>query len=149
MRGPHSRSRQAVSLGGLQQDTSLPVEVTAESLSVSQTDGAAVFRGNVVVAQGEMRLSAPEVSVNYGSDDSRRISSVVASGGVTLATGAEAAEAQEATYEIDAGTIVMSGDVVLTQGPNALSGDRLVIDLVAGTGQIEGGVRTIFQTGNE
>ncbi len=30
---------------------------------------------------------------------------------------------------------------------NALSGERLVIDLRDGSGTIEGGVRTIFQTG--
>ncbi len=149
--GPAFAQGAGVSLGGLQQDTGLPVEVTAESLSVNQADGTAVFTGDVVVTQGEMRLAAPEVTVNYDRSDGNtgRIVSVDARGGVTLATGAEAAEAREATYTIDDGKVVMTGDVVLTQGPNALAGERLVVDLVAGTGTIEGGVRTIFRTGGE
>ena len=48
----------AISFGGLKQDTSLPVEVKADSLAVNQADGSATFTGNVLVGQGEMRLSA-------------------------------------------------------------------------------------------
>ncbi len=42
---------------------------------------------------------------------------------------------------------MLTGDVVLTQGPTALSANRMVVDLRAGTGQLEGRVRTVFQSG--
>ena len=47
-----------IAFGTVQQDTSLPVEVSADALSVSQNDGSALFTGNVIIGQGEMRLSA-------------------------------------------------------------------------------------------
>ena len=57
-----------VAFGAIQQDTSLPVEVTSEELAVNQADGTAIFTGNVVVGQGEMRLTAPRVLVVYRED---------------------------------------------------------------------------------
>jgi len=133
-----------VPFGGLTHDPSAQVEVTADELSVSQADGTATFSGNVVVGQGEMRLSADLIRVEYAPGGGR-IARMHAEGGVTLVTGNEAAEAREATYDIDAGQVTMQGDVVLTEGGNAIAGDRLIVDLSAGTGRMEGRVRTVLQ----
>ena len=134
----------------MKHDASLPVEITADELTVDQTTGAAVFIGNVVAGQGEMRLSAARVQVQYAVVDGQStgdINQLIASGGVTLVNGAEAAEAQEAVYTVAASEIVMTGDVILTQGPNALSGEQLTVDLTTGQGRMTGRVKTIFQTG--
>lgn len=149
MQGPALSQDTSIQFGGLAQDTSLPVEVASDELQVSQTDGSAVFLGNVLVTQGEMKLSADRLEVIYGSGEggSGDIEELRASGGVTLVNGAEAAESRDAIYNIDAGSVVMTGDVVLTQGPNALSSNQLTIDLKSGTGTLQGRVRTIFQTG--
>lgn len=133
---------------GIRQDASLPVEVSADRLSVSQADGSATFSGNVVVGQGEMRLSAAEVRVDYAAGaDGRpgRIVRLIATGGVTLVSGREAAEAREAVYSIDEATVVLTGEVILTQGGNVLSADRLLVNLADGTAVVEGRVRTILQ----
>ena len=135
-----------IAFGGLQQDTSLPVEIKSETFSVNNADGSAVFSGNVLVGQGEMRLSAAEVRVEYATD-SRAIERLHATGGVTLASKADAAEAREAVYTIDSGTVVMTGDVLLTQGQAAITGQKLSINLKNGTGVMEGGVSTTFQPG--
>lgn len=45
-----------VTFGGLKADTSLPVEVKADTLAVDQASGLASFTGNVLVVQGAMRL---------------------------------------------------------------------------------------------
>lgn len=136
----------SVAFGGLKQDTSLPVEISADQLSVNQADGTAVFTGNVLVGQGEMRLSAGLVKVEYTTDGSG-ISKLYASEGVTLINATDAAESREAVYTIASGSVIMTGDVLLTQGGNALSGQKLVIDLKAGTGVMEGRVQTVFQPG--
>ncbi|WP_022703272.1 LptA/OstA family protein [Pseudorhodobacter ferrugineus] len=136
----------SVAFGGLKQDTSLAVEVSADQLAVNQADGTAVFTGNVLVGQGAMRLSAGRVKVEYTADGTG-ISKLFASEGVTLINATDAAEAREAVYTIDSGNVVMTGDVLLTQGGNALSGQKLVIDLKAGTGVMEGRVQTVFQPG--
>lgn len=130
-------------------DGTQPVEVVSERLSVDQTAGTAVFTGDVVVVQGEMRMSAEEVLVVYEEGDagSGRIERMEASGGVLLVMADQAAEAQDAIYSLAAGTVVMTGDVLLTQGPNTISGQRLEVDLDTGTGVMEGRVRTVLQAG--
>lgn len=138
----------SVPFGATQQDTSLPVEVTAESLSVSQNDGTALFTGNVIIGQGEMRLTAPRVLVFY-TDDQSAIERLEATGGVTLVNGDQAAEAERADYKVNVGTIRMSGNVLLTQGPNTLVSDTMDVDLEQGTAQMNGRVRTVFQQADE
>jgi lipopolysaccharide export system protein LptA len=135
-----------VAFGGLKQDTSLPVEITADSLAIDQADGQATFTGNVLVGQGDMRLSAGEIRVEYAEDGSD-IRTLHATGGVTIVNATDAAEAREAVYTIATGAVVMTGDVLLTQGPNAISGEKLVLDLRAGTGVMEGRVKTVFTPG--
>ena len=137
----------SVGFGGLNHDTSLPVEVASDQLQIDQADGTAAFTGNVLITQGEMRLSAGAVKVLYAAGNAGTISELHASGGVTLVNGAEAAESNEAVYSIDKGTVVMTGDVILTQGGSALTSNKLVIDLNKGTGTMEGRVRTVFQPG--
>lgn len=143
--GAGSAGAQEIAFQGLRTDTTQPVEVTADSLAVNQTDGNAVFTGNVLITQGPMRLKAERVQVEYGSADRRTISEMKASGGVTLVTAAEAAESKDAVYDVAKGSVVMTGDVVLTQGENVLSGQRLDVDLKTGTGTMQGRVRTILQ----
>lgn len=140
----------SVAFGGLQQDTSLPVEITADELTVDQNTGSAVFIGNVVAGQGEMRLSAARVQVQYAVVNGQQtgtIDTLTATGGVTLVNGGEAAEANSAVYSVAGAEIVMTGDVILTQGVNALSGEKLTVDLTTGKGRMSGRVKTIFQTG--
>ncbi|MDR0810327.1 MAG: lipopolysaccharide transport periplasmic protein LptA [Gemmobacter sp.] len=137
-----------IAFGGLRQDTSLPVQVDAESLTVDQADGSATFSGNVRVEQGTMRLAAAMVRVEYAPGGGA-ISQLHASGGVTFVNAADAAEAKEAVYSIAEGRVVMTGDVLLTQGRSAISGQKLVIDLKAGTGVMEGGVSTVFVPGSK
>lgn len=135
---------------GLQQEESSTVEITSESLGIDQTTGKAVFSGDVIVGMDEMRLTADKVEVVYSTVStagSGPISSIVASGNVIFTNGLEAAEANFADVDLDAGEIVMTGDVILTQGKNALSGQTLRVDLNTGTALIEGGVQTILQTG--
>ena len=133
-----------IALGGISADPNAPVEVTADMLTVDQDTRSAVFTGNVVIGQGDMRIAAASVEVSY-DEATGDISRFVASGGVTFATATEAAEAQSADYDLVTGTLVMTGDVLLTQGTNALSADRMTINLRDGTAQMEGRVSTIFR----
>ena len=144
----HAQSA-AIALGTEAFDRTQPVEVTADALSVDQQNGKAVFDGNVLVVQGEVRLSAAKVTVEYSQTDGSPtgIASLLATGGVTFVTTSDAVEAQEAAYSVEGGTVRLSGDVLLTQGPNAIAGDTLTINLETGSGTMEGRVRTVFNTG--
>ena len=135
-----------VAFGSLQQDTGQPVEITADSLSLNQNDGTAVFKGNVLIIQGGMRISAPQVLVIYNQESSG-IARLEATGRVLLVKEQDAAEADNADYDIDAGTVVMTGDVLLTQGQNTLSSNKMTVDLTTGSAEMQGRVKTILKSG--
>lgn len=132
-----------VAFGAVKADPTLPVEVTSDTLDVNQADGSAEFKGNVLVSQGEMRLSAQRVLVIYSQERSG-IERLEATGDVVLVSGPDAAQAQRADYTIDSGVIVMTGDVLLTQGKNALTSSKMTVNLISGTAQMVGRVKTIL-----
>ena len=140
-----------VAFGGFGYSQDLPVEITADALDINQTTGTASFNGNVIIGQGEMRLSAATVVVEYGddADGKSEIKRLIADGGVTLVGATEAAEAQRAEYSVIDGAIILTGSVLVTQGPAAISGDRLLVNLETGNGSVEGNVRTLLNTGSD
>lgn len=145
---PVAATAQSVAFGGMNADRNAPVEVSADALSVDQSTGRASFTGKVVIAQGEMRLAADNVAVQYAQGDRTRIDSLVASGHVTLVSGQDAAESAQANYDVTSGRVILTGDVLLTQGQNVMAGERLEVDLNRGTAQMSGRVRTVLQPGS-
>lgn len=138
-----------VAFGGLKADTTLPVEVTADALDINQNSGSAEFQGNVIVGQGEMRLTAPRLLVIYKDGDVGGIERLEATGGVTLVSGPDAAEADRADYTIDSGVVIMTGDVLLTQGNNVLTSQKMTVNLTTGTANMVGRVKTILNPSGE
>lgn len=146
--GPAAAQSTQVRLGQSLQLSERALDIRADSLEIDQTTGVTVFSGDVRASQGELRLRAERVTLEYRSRDNgtgQRIHRLVASGGVTLVTPGEAIEAGEATYSLSDQTLDMRGDVIFVQGENVLSGDRFSADLRAGSGQMRGRVRTIIR----
>ena len=137
----------ALSLDGFQSDPEASVEILADRLTVSQTDGAARFEGNVVIAQGDMRLSADLVDVTYL--EAGGIARLSASGSVLLVSPTESAQADSANYDLTGRELRMRGAVLLNQGPVSLSADLLTIDLDTGGAVMEGRVRTVLPSGSK
>lgn len=143
-----------VQFGGLDDaNSNAPVEVTSDQLQVDQLAGTALFTGDVLVIQGELRLAAPEILVEYtrlpDGGVGNEVDTITARGGVVMVTPEEAAESEEAVYSPIKEEVIMTGDVLLTQGNNTLNGARLVIDLVSGSGKMDGRVRTVLTPGSE
>ena len=143
--GPAS-AQTNINLGGITADASAAIEISADNLSVDQDTGTAVFSGNVVIGQGDLRLSAGKVEVVYGGTTGQ-IARLMATGGTTFVTATEAAEANSADYNIESGSLVLKGDVLLTQGASAISADQMSINLGTGNAELSGRVRTVFQQG--
>lgn len=138
---------QGLPFGGLAHDSSQPVEISANSLSVDQTARTAEFQGGVVAGQGTLRLTADRLVVEYAAQEgggTGEIRLMRAFGNVTMTNGGEAAESQEAIYTVVDGMMRMMGDVLLTQGDNAIAGNILNINLDAGTAVFEGRVTSVF-----
>lgn len=138
----------SVSLGLGDYDSSQPIEITSEELAVDQQAGTATFSGNVIVGQGDLRMTCERMLVEYGPDPATGESDIRVIrmfGGVTVVTAEEAAEADSAIYTLADETLVMQGDVLVTQGPTAISADKMTYNLRTGNGQMEGRVKTILQ----
>ncbi len=127
-------------------DRSAPVEVAADNLEIDENTGQAILTGNVVIEQGDLRLSADRVTVEYTTlDGEREIDRLNANGNVLITSGEDAAEGANAVYILATSEILMDGEVLVTQGPNVLAGDRMSIDLEAGAGTVTGRVRSTLQ----
>ncbi|ARO15629.1 OstA-like protein [Ketogulonicigenium robustum] len=135
-----------IAMSGLQTDPAAPIEVTSDTLSVSQSDQRAVFSSNVIITQGDLRISAETAEVSYDGA-SGQITELQLEGGVTLTTPTEAAESETAQYIIGTSHLTMMGNVLLTQGAMVVAGDTMLTDLRAGTAQMNGNVRSSFATG--
>lgn len=124
----------------LQHDTSLPIEITADSLEVLQNEQIATFTGNVDAVQGDLVLSADLLRVHYGDDDASApgpsaagsIRRIEAEGDVFLSSPRETAQGDAGVYDVASNQLTMEGAVVLTRDDNVIRGQRLEIDLVSG-----------------
>lgn len=127
-----------------QHDTSLPIEITADSLEVVQDRKVATFTGNVDAVQGDLVLSADQLRVHYGDDANAApgppgmgsIRRIEAEGNVFLSSPRETAQGDAGVYDVASNRLTMEGAVVLTQDENVIRGQRLEIDLVSGRSQL-------------
>ena len=123
-------------------DTSLPIEITADSLEIQQEEQIAVFTGNVDAVQGELNLRADRLVVYYRTNakESNAISLIEAFGNVFMSSPTEIAQGAKGLYNLDTDKIELIGDVVLTRGESVIRGDRLEMDLATGKSRVSGNV---------
>ena len=143
-------------------DEDQPIEIDADTLEVMQNEKVAIFTGNVVARQGDLRLNAEQVKVYYSGGESRSgteggaaaIDRIDAEGKVFLSTPEETAEGASAVYDVNKRVVTLTRDVVLTRGQNVLRGNTLVLDLDSGRSTLDargsgGRVRGLFVPGGE
>jgi len=139
-----------------------PIQVKAERSEVLDREKKVVISGNVDIIQGESRLQADRVVLNYtGAGTSRTeglgggfgdIKSMEASGEVFYVTPDLKANGQNGVYDAVNETIKLGGEeVILLRGEDVARGKCLVIELAAGRTNLygspcgsEGSGRVIF-----
>lgn len=149
-------------VAGLSQkyDTSLPVEISSDTLEVLQQESKAIFKGNVIAVQGKIRLKADTMIVHYKQKDDKKpgaapapvveakpqgtpasadagamgaITLIEVEGNVLVVTPEESAKGDKGKYEVPEKMLHLSGDnVVLTRDKNILRGTELVYNLETG-----------------
>jgi len=132
-------------------DTDQPIDIEADSLEVQQDNSLAIFKGNVDVKQGDIRLQAEELRVSYGdggenteneANVSGSIRRIEATGNVFMSTPMETVKGDIGVYDVVKKQITMNGNVVLTRGKNVLRGDVLVYNMTTGRSELKGGKNT-------
>ncbi|HYD24911.1 MAG TPA: LptA/OstA family protein [Croceibacterium sp.] len=116
-----------------------PVNYAADRIELQDRQNRVVLSGDVVITQGDLRLTAARTTVAYSDAGSLRIQRIDATGGVSVTRGNEAARGSAAVYDFNRRVIILSGGVALRRGGDTLNGGRLVIDLNTGLSSVDGG----------
>lgn len=116
----------------LESDREQPIELAADSVDIDEGKGVSVYRGDVDLRQGSIRLRADVVTVHQSG---RRPSKVVAEGRPVKfqqqsTKGPVKGEARRVEYEVDSANLVLIGDALLVQDKDSMRSDRIVYDRV-------------------
>lgn len=116
-----------------------PVDFAADRIELQDRQHRVVLSGDVVINQGDLRLTAQRTTVAYTDMGSLEIQRIDATGGVVVTRGDERASGSAGVYDFNRRVIVLSGGVTLRRGTDTLNGGRLTIDLNTGLSSVDGG----------
>ena len=116
-----------------------PVNYAADRIELQDRQNRVVLSGNVVVDQGDLRLTAARTTVAYTNNGGVNIQRIDATGGVVVTRGNERASGAAGVYDFNRRVIVLSGGVHLQRGTDTLNGGRLTMDLKSGLSTVDGG----------
>ena len=97
--------------------------ITSDKLTFDYQKQYAVFEENVVVVDGDMRLTADKLAIWF--DDNDEITLIKAEGNVHIVQQDKTANAGEAVYEVPTGKIVLTDNPRLQRGRHYLEGDKI------------------------
>ena len=124
-----------------------PVNYAADRIELQDRQNRVVLSGDVVITQGDLRLTAGRTTVSYTNRGSLQIQRIDATGGVTVTRGNESARGAAGVYDFNRRVIVLSGGVALRRGSDTLNGGRLTMDLNSGLSSVDGTGATGSQGG--
>lgn len=122
----------ASSLPALESDQDQPIELTADYADIDESRGLSVYKGDVDLQQGSMRLRADIVTVHHVD---RKPERMVAEGQPVKFQqqsdkGPVKGEARRAEYEVGTENLILIGDAVVVQGKDSMRSDRIIYDRV-------------------
>lgn len=118
---------------GADDDFALPIQVDAKSQFVDGKNKTSLFRDDVLIVQGSLKITADEVEVIASDGEGREIfvaRGTPASYSQTLEDGNPVfARANEIRYEVAARTISLTGNAELQQDTSMVKGDVITYDM--------------------
>ena len=122
---------------GLTSDREQPIEIEADSAEADDAKGVTIYRGDVIITQGTLRITGDQVTIHYdASNDFEKM--------ITLGTPArfrqlpdgkkdeegnyQSARASRMEYYKQKDTIVLLGNAVYGQGGDRVAADRIDYD---------------------
>lgn len=125
-----------------QLNPSAPIDITADSSEVINSQCRNNWSGAVEALQGKTRLRADSVtlySVKKG-DSCGASERMDAQGQVYFVTPERTVRADNAVYTFGNETIVLTGNVIVVQGKSVVRGERMVINTRTGQANMSSGV---------
>lgn len=138
-----------------EKDFKLPIKVDSKFQQVDGKTKTSIFRDDVHITQGTLKIDAEEVELIAGLGKDREVFIArgnPASYSQTMDDGSDiSAEAKEIKYEVSTRTLTLSGNAELQQNSSMVTGESIVFNMeleqliAQGTGENQGRVTTIFQ----
>jgi len=118
---------------------SLPTNITSDTLVLHSNDRVFVYKGHVVVVQGDMTLTSKTLEGTY--NEQNQIEKLVAKGDVLITKQEIKATCQQALYDAPSSTVTLIDNPQLQQKDSVLNADKIKIFLNDNRSQAEGNVR--------
>ena len=134
-------------LKGAKFDPDGAVTITSDTLSVSETEGMAIFEGNAKIIQGEIIFTSQRLQVTYNQETSE-IQQLEAKGEVRFSNGVEEIDADHALYKEGIENLIMRGNVRVEQERFTITSDELDLNLATNDIDVSGNVKTQFKSNN-
>jgi lipopolysaccharide export system protein LptA len=138
---------------GAQESSGEAVQIEADSMEVNQDENQATFTGAVDALQGNVRMRADVLVVDYeevpdGEGSKTDVTFMNARGNVTVTSGGQTVTAQWVRFDVRANTAVFGDSVTVTEGQTVLKGNQLELNLTTGESRMAGGrvQGTFFQS---
>jgi len=120
----------------------LPTNISSDSLTFNAKNRIFAYQGNVVVTQGDMRLTAKTLEGTY--NEQNQLQKLIAKGDVFISKQDIEATGQVASYDAVSSIVTLSENPQLQQKESILRADRIKIFLNENRSQAEVDVRVTF-----
>ena len=118
-----------------------PVNYAADRIELQDRQNRVVLSGDVVITQGDLRLTAGRTTVAYTDAGALRIQRIDATGGVTVTRGNERAQGNAGVYDFNRRVIILAGGVEGAVPAGTFSANAIHADLQARTVALVGNAR--------
>jgi len=119
----------ASTLGGFAGNSDQPVDITANTLLVRRDRNVAVFNGSVTASQGNTKLTADAINVDYDATDTvggaSNIKKITAKDNVVITRDAQRITTRRATFDAERDVAELAGNVVISsETGETITGDK-------------------------
>lgn len=116
----------------LEGDVNKPIEVEADSVEIDEGSGKSIYKGNVILTQGSIRLAADKITVIQHENQSDKI--IVIGSPALLTQKSENGKkpvkgrSTRMEYNVDSDILYLIGNATLTQDQDTFKSDRIAYD---------------------
>ncbi|MCP5424588.1 MAG: lipopolysaccharide transport periplasmic protein LptA [Gammaproteobacteria bacterium] len=123
----------SIDVWALPDDRQQPIRLEADSGELDQKTGISVYRGNVVISQGSMRMEAATATIYFKDGRFERMEAVGKPVQLRYKPSVDKPEiqgyGQRVEYNASTARVVMTINAKVIQGKDSFTGDRIEYDL--------------------
>ena len=123
------------------QDSSAPINISADKFVADNNAKTGTWTGNVIVIQGDMRMRANSVRLNVVGNENKP-DKIFANGNVVVdSPNSGTVTGDNGVYDVVSRVVTMTGKVVLTKQKDVMRGSQLTVNLDTGLATLGSGVK--------